>query len=106
MAQVGLASPPARPRVLWQAGPTYRRRAPLARSLSLSVQWGRFVGANLSRARFPFSHCPAGPARQPGRPFARPLSLARGPYLLDPCRQTTHLGVPSWCFWVGRFHRM
>jgi hypothetical protein len=31
-----------------------------------------------------FSRCPAGPACQPGRPFARPLSPTRGSRLSDP----------------------
>jgi hypothetical protein len=31
-----------------------------------------------------FSRCPTGPARQPGHPFARPLSLTRGSHLSNP----------------------
>jgi hypothetical protein len=37
-----------------------------------------------------FSRCPTGPARQPSCPFARPLSLFRGPCILEPSPRTTH----------------
>jgi hypothetical protein len=47
------------------------------------------------RRRFPprtraYCLCPAGPARQLGCPFARPLSLFCGPRLSEPSPRTTH----------------
>jgi hypothetical protein len=68
----------------------------LSPPLSLAVRWGRLVGSNLLHV-CTFSHCPVGLARQPGLPFARPLSLTHGSRLSDPsppnCPRTTHASL-------------
>jgi hypothetical protein len=63
-------------------------------SLSLSLPVGLTCRHQNPPCARTFSRCPAGPACQPGRPFARPLSLTRGSCLSDSsssnCSRTTH----------------
>jgi hypothetical protein len=62
--------------------------------LPLAARWGRLVGASFLRACV-HSLCLVGPARQLCCPFARPLSLFRGPRLSEPSRLNRSRS-PSW----------